>query len=169
MNRVILFYLFFCNIKDSSIPSKYYVAGVFAILLQLCLQKHWKRCISIADPDLVWEIFNKAKNYKKKTKIFNQFFSIIFPKRLPFDWRTPSGYLAAFIIEFVIVFTAMMWLTCIIFLIVGVTSFLVLLVRDIKNKLGNLKSFATSIRSETELNKKIFAIIQSHCEAKQLS
>lgn len=102
---------------------------------------------------------------------FTQFqrFLSYYSKRLPFNWRTPSSYFTAFLLEFLILFTTMMWLTCILFLVVGVVSFLVLFVRDIKNKLEHLKSYATPTHSETELNERIFAIIQCHCEAKQLS
>lgn len=90
-------------------------------------------------------------------------------QRLPFDWRTPSGYFAAFLVENVILFTIMLWLTCILFLVVGTVSFVTLLVHDVKSKLANLKSFATETHSEAELNTEIFSMIRRHCQAKQLS
>lgn len=62
----------------------------------------------------------------------------------------------------------MMWLTCILILVVGVTSFLILLAHGLEIELKNLKTISTP-HAATELNTKICALIRCHGNAKQLS
>lgn len=106
-----------------------------------------------------------GKNICHKFTCAHIFFSL---NRLPFDWQTPIGYFAAMVLIFLLHMTALWWLLNIIFFLIGFVSFLALFAEQLEQEL-NLLNVNRKQSNGSQLNSKIFHIIELHWEAKQLS
>lgn len=95
-------------------------------------------------------------------------FCSFFRDRLPFDWQTPAGYFATIVSMFLFHVAVMWWLMNILFCIIGFVSFLVLFADQLECELEHL-NMGTKKSATSQLNTKIYRIIELHCEAKQLN
>lgn len=97
------------------------------------------------------------------------FLSQIFFNRLPFNWRTPFGYLIA---QLSIAISYISILACLILTLCFYVSscwLFATFAKDITNDLDLLNAFGASDRSHSKLQEHLSNIIQSHIDVKQLS
>lgn len=94
-----------------------------------------------------------------------------FPKlshRLPFNWKTPIGYMIALASEWAIIHSAILTAAIFVFF-VGSAWLIICLIKDITNDLSELNITGTSLHSRRELRERFCYIIQFYSDAKQLS
>lgn len=89
---------------------------------------------------------------------------------MPVDWRTPSGYLVSFAIEFLATYYVVISCTCNVCFPVGACCFLIAFADDIKDELHDLNEYnQTKDHRTKEFYSKFCHLIEFHSIAKQLS
>lgn len=94
---------------------------------------------------------------------------MLFHSRLPFNWKTPSGYLIAFLLQAVSIFCVAQTCACNLNLLFGSCEMLISFTKDIKEQLEYLSFLCANNQSEeqqTELKQKLSEFIQFHSTAK---
>lgn len=105
-------------------------------------------------------MFFSERNFKK----------YFFISRLPFNWKTPLGYLAVLFCESVLAFYTIMFVAAIGCLLIGSCWIVILLIEDITSDLSPLtRDDETSDRTGTNLTVQVYNIVQFHSDVKQLS
>lgn len=89
--------------------------------------------------------------------------------RLPFNWRTPFGYLIAFSIQYVTVHNMAQIFACYVNFFFGLYQMLMSLVEDIKSELTILCEPADTNNHPIDVKQKLSEFIEFHSEVKQLS
>lgn len=106
------------------------------------------------------------------TKLWSQqwhWLILILCLRLPFDWRQPSTYLIAFLLQFASIFCIVQSCTCNLSLLFGSCQVLISFTRDLLEQLNILSEIIHRERNRMELNVKLSEFIQFHSTAKELS
>lgn len=100
---------------------------------------------------------------------FETRFNIYFTKRVPYDWRTPTGYLWTVLIQFILGIFPIRFYECFALLPLGglILSFTV--VKILKNELRSIRNMARHRECRRSMYKKMSKFIQIHAETKQLS
>ncbi|XP_055297011.1 putative odorant receptor 71a [Sitodiplosis mosellana] len=93
-------------------------------------------------------------------------FSLPFPMWLPFDWKTPHGYLIAYAIQYAAVYYVFHAAVCHLGFLIGSCEILMAFAMDLKQEFNTLVEKPDE--NQTELKKKLSKFIQFHCSAKQL-
>lgn len=109
----------------------------------------------------------RCKNEMKLNKLANS--SLIHLCRLPFNWKTPIGYLIALSAEYASVHSALFGFTPVTSFFVGSAFLTTCFVRDIENELPQLNVIARSTRSRKKMMERFCYIVRFHSDAKQLS
>lgn len=92
---------------------------------------------------------------------------ILFVVRMPFDWRTPFGYLKAICVASNIVYYILMESIFNVSLAIGSCCFMGAFAKDIKTNLNELHNRNTKNELPSEFYKKFCDIIEFHVTAKQ--
>lgn len=96
-------------------------------------------------------------------------FLCFFVQRLPFNWRTPLGYMIGFLGQLGAFFGFLICCCPPICLYVGFSWLSMSFVRDIEEELNQLNKSNKFRESHKEFQQRIKQIIEFHSEAKQLS
>lgn len=88
--------------------------------------------------------------------------------RLPFEWRTPFGYLIACSIQFPCVYFHMMVAACSLNFLIGSCRILMSFAKDIKNDLYFLNKNSETNLNRVQLKVKLSEFIEFHAKIKQL-
>lgn len=99
---------------------------------------------------------------KNRINFFN--FSFFEISRQPFDFRTPIGYLIAFLVEFVPNFYLLQFASCHSSFLVGSCLIIMEIVKDVNNEYRSIRS-----AKKTEIKAKMSKFVQFHANAMQLS
>lgn len=99
----------------------------------------------------------------------SQAFLLVFPIWLPFDWRTPVGYLIAFAIEFAAFSCILIASNCLMGFLIGSTEMLMAIVVDIKEALNTLNDGYKTEKNPLKLKQSICDFVQFHADTTQLS
>lgn len=91
-------------------------------------------------------------------------FHLPFPVWFPFEWRHPIGYLLAFIIEFIVIYYAIMFCSVFVCFPFGTCHFMATFAIDIKMELNTLNELNEG--DEVKLLEKLYSIIEFHAIAK---
>lgn len=89
--------------------------------------------------------------------------------RYPFDWRTPSGYLAAVFIQYIIAVYGFAFFGAMLSFGLGTYLFTVTLIDDAKEVLQNVDDCAKFKRKQTRMLKQLYNFIRFHSDMKQLN
>lgn len=89
--------------------------------------------------------------------------------RLPFDWKTPIGYLFALAAESVSAHSALFCFTPIISFFVGSAWLIICSLEDISNDLTELNGSKTSNKNPDEVKEHFCHVIRFYSDARQLS
>lgn len=90
--------------------------------------------------------------------------------RLPFNWRTPLGYIITLAAEYTSINSAVFGFTPIISFFIGSGWFAIWIVKDITNDLSALKvKKASSNKQKRELKEKFCYIVRFYSDARELS
>lgn len=88
--------------------------------------------------------------------------------RMPFDWKTPIGYLVTCAIQSLTVFYMSVNGCCTMIFMVGVCFILVLIVEDTAKEVTAHTNFGDEEQKNfAELNRKISKIFQFYCDSKE--
>lgn len=90
-------------------------------------------------------------------------------RRLPYNWRTPLGYLVTLIIQTVASLSCILSIVPAICLLVGLCWLIISFVEDVTNDLNALNIGQNTERSRRIMKERFCSIIQLHMELKQLS
>lgn len=92
--------------------------------------------------------------------------------RFPFDWKSPTGYLAAILIQWPQTLVTIVQATTILILIFGLCAFSLNFTLDLEQSLREFNEIATaqhhSNEQRMELKQKFNVIAQFHADAKEL-
>lgn len=114
-----------------------------------------KNCVHLGTPFLF-----------KKEKSDEFFFE---SKRLPFDWKNPSGYYIGLALQFGGMYAVMFYGLIIWTSSVGSSYWLAAFVEDAKNELRHCNDINKNGGSQEEVMERLNTFIQLHSDAKQLS
>lgn len=92
-----------------------------------------------------------------------------FVSRLPFNWKTPFGYLIAFSLEIASAYTMLFIALTALCLVVGSCWIFIGIVDDITNDLDRLNCNDETDHSEQCMKIRFFSTVQLYSDAKQLS
>lgn len=90
-------------------------------------------------------------------------------KRFPFDWKNPTGYLAAIFIEFCLTIYPLQYVGVFMLFAFGLFMFIVAIVDIMKNELRSINKMASRKKFRKEMNEKLSEFIWTHANLKQLS
>lgn len=94
----------------------------------------------------------------------------VYVSRMPVDWKTPSGYLISFAIEFVAAYYVAISCTCNVSFPVGACCFLIAFAKDIKEELRILNDCSKNDGScQIRFYQQFRNLIEFHSIAKRLS
>lgn len=111
----------------------------------------------------------KGKNSKKIRiwKIWISFFLLLI--RLPFNWRTPFGYLIAFFVQNTGAFAVILSSSTVLSFLIGSCWLLFTIIRDIYKDLKYLKCKKKLRRCDRNLKINFYHIVKLYLDTKQLS
>lgn len=90
-------------------------------------------------------------------------------KRLPFDWRNPTGYLLAIVIEFLVAFCVLSFIACFSTFAFGSFMFALSFAKDLIAEVNSINKCMRTGKSETKILKRFVKSIALHADMKQLS
>lgn len=111
----------------------------------------------------VWYDWNSSCSFESKLSNFNSI------ERLPFDWKTPKGYVISFIFQFILTINLLYSVLCLTILAIGTCLILISLAKDIQCYLNLIKMNARDKRNRRKISKKFTHFIRFHSNSKQLS
>lgn len=114
--------------------------------------------------DITSDVSKDSRIGKKNENKKSFFFS-----RMPFNWRTPLGYLIAYVSESSAIYSALFCATPIICFLFGLCLFCVSMVKDLSADLSLSIVGGTSKPNRDQLKKSFCQIVQSFVDVKQLS
>lgn len=88
---------------------------------------------------------------------------------MPFDWKSPIGYLIAVLLELVVALYPMCYLGSFLSLAVGSFIFATAVTKDLDGTLASIKKLAKKKRQNSQLFKQFAKFYQLHTDLKQLS
>lgn len=88
--------------------------------------------------------------------------------RFPFNWKTPFGYLVAYILNCCATFCVIYGHYMVFCFLIGSSWLTITCVKDITNDLNNLTVKRLTHESQQQLKRSLINIIQFHSDAKQL-
>lgn len=88
---------------------------------------------------------------------------------LPFDWKTPLGYLFVLVVESMATFCTCLYLTASLCFYIGSTWMLKSFVEDAANGFSHLNEAETSHRNSKKMKTHFNDIVQLYADAKELS
>lgn len=118
-------------------------------------------------PSKYGRIPNKLKLQFTKKNFFHQNNMIL--HRVPFNWRTPYGYLIVHFSTLQITYYIFMESTFNLSLAIGICCFMAASANDIKAKINEIHSSNAQNEESTEFYKKVCGILKFHMTMKQLS
>lgn len=89
--------------------------------------------------------------------------------RLPYDWKTPTGYLMTVFLQFVWAINIIQYVGCLTFLAFGIFVFAIAFVKVMRNDLDQITMIARDRNSPEDMYKTLSDFIWTHANAKQLS
>lgn len=89
--------------------------------------------------------------------------------RLPYDWKTPTGYLMALFIQYLMTIYPYQFIGCFLLLAFGAFMIANALVESLKHELHSIDQMASDKKSQKNMYKTLSEFIQAHASAKQLS
>lgn len=98
--------------------------------------------------------------------IFYQFFNF---SRLPFNWKTPFGYLLAWVAQAVAAYSTVNHLNLVISLLIGSCYFVIGTLKDIENDFAQFNGVKASTKNRRQKNAHFCEIVEFHTDARQLS
>lgn len=104
---------------------------------------------------------------ERKTGSKNKFTLSV--RRIPFDWKTPQGYLIVFIDQCAACYFLCLSCTSIMCFAIGTCMMITSILRDIANDLSLLNEPIIFNARRNKIAQQFYDIIQLHCDAKQLS
>lgn len=104
---------------------------------------------------------------ERKTGSKNKFTLSV--RRIPFDWKTPQGYLIVFIDQCAACYFLCLSCTSIMCFAIGTCMMITSILRDIANDLSLLNEPIIFNARRNKMAQQFYDIIQLHCDAKQLS
>lgn len=108
----------------------------------------------------------KIRNNKSTTLLF----SICEPpKRFPYDWKNPTGYLCSVAAVWLWGHYAFHYIASMVFLLVGVFMFAFTFTKDMKCNLYTINEMAKVKKHRKHMYKKLSKFVQTHANMKQLS
>lgn len=90
-------------------------------------------------------------------------------KRIPFDWKNPTGYLLSTAAMLTCLNCASQCTASLMFLAVGAFIFAITFVKDMKCKLHTINEMVKDKKSRKHMYKELSEFIWTHANAKQLS
>lgn len=102
-------------------------------------------------------------------KIMFAFIFLQIDYRLPFDWKTPSGFLIALSIQSILSICVMVTLECLAIFGLGTCLMLFPLTKDMKNNLRTISHDARRKKNRSKIIKQFSQFIQFHSKLIQLS
>lgn len=107
--------------------------------------------------------------FSKLNQFHSKFYFISLLFRLPFDWKTPFGYLIALLAEFATVHSSSFLFSPVASFFIGSAWLLICFIQDITSDLADLNVITTSIQSLTEMKKRLCYIVGFYSDKKQLN
>lgn len=99
---------------------------------------------------------------------FAEIFIFFIFVRLPFEWRTPFGYLIAYFIQFPCAYFQMLVAACSLNILIGSCRILMSFVKDIENDLYSFNKNTETKLNRAELKVQLNEFIEFHVKIKQL-
>lgn len=90
-------------------------------------------------------------------------------KRLPFDWRTPIGYLAAVFLQVGFTICPFQYIGCFMFLAFGAHMLVTAIIDIMNDQLRTINNMANRKKYRKDLYGKLCEFIRLHADFKQLS
>lgn len=144
-------------------------AGTVLPLLYVCSMNFYVYDLGEDSFYLPWPMLWVPTAFPRNTHIKLKHITIHF-SRLPFDWRTPFGYLVTLAAEYTSINSAVFGFTPIISFFIGSGWFAIWIVKDITSDLAALKDQQVSTkRRQKELKKKFYYIVRFYSDARELS
>lgn len=88
---------------------------------------------------------------------------------MPFDWKTPIGYLVMLVYQLFMLIFICVNCSCILCFIIGVCLVLMLVVKDIERDFNIQNVCENANDDQMKLRKKFYNVIQFHSNTKQFS
>lgn len=102
-------------------------------------------------------------------QLYYAFLLVILTKRLPFNWKTTSGYLIAYVGQVVVSFCTVYLSSPVLSFIIGSCWLFGAFINDIKNDLIAFNGIESTNTNQVEIKKQFCQIVQLYSDVKQLS
>lgn len=99
----------------------------------------------------------------------NRFSSIFLFPRLPFDWKTPFGYVLAWFAQAAAANSCLVHVNLVMCFLIGSCCLIIGILKDIENDFAHLNGNKTSKRRRGEMNEQFCFIVRFHTDVRQLS
>lgn len=102
--------------------------------------------------------------FRKQSKKLDFYFF-----RFPFDWKNPTGYLMAFILQCISMLYVNFLISTALCTGIGVYMYTTVFVKDIKNNLNTMNEMAQSKKQRSQLSNQLADTFRTHSNGKELS
>lgn len=97
------------------------------------------------------------------------FYRFVIEFRLPFDWKSPTGYVIAILLQFIIVFYECSYLACFLTLALGIYLFILSFAKDMIDELQTINDRVKMENSIAQIRNQLNEFITMQSDIKELS